>query len=141
MNQNAMFGPFFVMMGLTFLVWLFMYVTRIRFLGSLELEPNELTPAKLTEISPPAVANPSDNLKNLFEMPVLFYAMALYLFVMGQVDSVHLIAAWVFVTFRAAHSAVHCTVNVVMLRFGLYALSSAALWFMVLRAALEFYGG
>jgi hypothetical protein len=141
MNQNAIFGPFFVMMGLTFLVWLFMYVKRIRFLGSLELEPNELTPAKLTEISPPAVANPSDNLKNLFEMPVLFYAMALYLFVVGQVDSVHLIAAWVFVTFRAAHSAVHCTVNVVMLRFGLYALSSAALWFMVLRTVLEFYGG
>jgi len=129
------------MMGLTFLVWLFMYVKRIRFLSSLDLEPNELTPAKLSEISPPAVANPSDNLKNLFEMPVLFYAMALYLFVVGQVDSLHLIAAWVFVTFRAAHSAVHCTVNVVMLRFGLYALSSAALWFMVLRAALEFYGG
>jgi len=141
MNQNAIFGPFFVMMGLTFLVWLFMYVKRIRFLSSLDLEPNELTPAKLSEISPPAVANPSDNLKNLFEMPVLFYAMALYLFVVGQVDSLHLIAAWVFVTFRAAHSAVHCTVNVVMLRFGLYALSSAALWFMVLRAALEFYGG
>jgi hypothetical protein len=141
MNQNAIFGPFFVMMGLTLVVWLFMYVKRIRFLSSLELDPNEITPAKLSEISPPAVANPSDNLKNLFEMPVLFYAMALYLFVVGQVDSVHLIAAWVFVTFRAAHSAVHCTVNVVMLRFGLYALSSAALWFMVLRAALEFYGG
>jgi len=141
MNQSAIFGPFFVMLGLTLVVWLFMYVKRIRFLGSLELDPNELTPAKLMEISPPSVANPSDNLKNLFEMPVLFYAMALYLFVVGQVDNVHVIAAWVFVVFRAAHSAVHCTVNVVMLRFGLYALSSVALWFMVLRAALEFYGG
>ena len=141
MNQNAIFGPFFVMLGLTLVVWLFMYVKRIRFLGSLELEPSEITPAKLTEISPPSVANPSDNLKNLFEMPVLFYAMALYLFVVGQVDSMHLIAAWLFVAFRAAHSAVHCTVNVVMLRFGLYALSSVALWFMVLRAAVEFYGG
>lgn len=140
MNQNAIFGPFFVMMGLTAMVWLFMYVKRIRFLNSVEIEANELTPAKLVEISPPAVANPSDNLKNLFEMPVLFYAMALYLFLAGQVDSLHLMTAWVFVAFRAAHSAVHCTVNIVLVRFGLYALSSLALWFMVLRAALEFFG-
>ena len=48
--------------------------------------------------------------------------------------------AWVFVAFRAAHSAVHCTVNIVLVLFGLYALSSLALWFMVLRAALEFFG-
>lgn len=139
MNQHAIFGPFFVMMSLTLLVWLFMYAKRIRFLNSIDLGPNEITPAKLTEISPPAVANPSDNLKNLFEMPVLFYAMALYLHTMGQVDTVHLVTAWIFVAFRAAHSAVHCTVNVVLVRFGLYAVSSVALWFIVLRAAFEFY--
>ena len=141
MNQNAIFGPFFVMMGLTLVVWLFMYVKRIRFLNSVDIEPNDITPAKLAEISPPSVANPSDNLKNLFEMPVLFYAMALYLYAVGQVDNTHLIAAWLFVAFRAAHSAVHCTVNVVMVRFGVYALSSIALWFMVGRAAIEFYSG
>jgi hypothetical protein len=139
MNQHAIFGPFFVMMSLTLLVWLFMYAKRIRFLNSIDLDPNEITPAKLTEISPPAVANPSDNLKNLFEMPVLFYAMALYLHTMGQVDTVHLVTAWIFVAFRAAHSAVHCTVNVVLVRFGLYAMSSVALWFIVLRAAFEFF--
>ncbi len=140
MNQDAIFGPFFAMMGLTALVWLFMYVKRIRFLNSVEIEPNALTPAKLAEISPPSVANPSDNLKNLFEMPVLFYALALYLYSMSQVDQTYLMAAWAFVLFRAAHSAVHCTINLVMVRFGLYALSSLALWFIVLRAAFEFFG-
>jgi hypothetical protein len=78
MNQNAIFGPFFVMMGLTIVVWLFVFAKRIPFLNSIDIEPNDLTPAKLTEISPPAVTNPSDNLKNLFEMPVLFYALALF---------------------------------------------------------------
>jgi hypothetical protein len=140
MNQNAIFGPFLVMMGLTGVVWAFMYVKRIRFLNSVDIEPNALTPAKLAEISPPSVANPSDNLKNLFEMPVLFYAMALYLYSVSQVDQVYLMTAWSFVLFRALHSVVHCTVNIVMVRFGLYALSSLALWFMVLRAALEFFG-
>ena len=141
MNQDAIFGPFLVMMGLTLVVWLFMFAKRIPFLNSVDIEPNDITPAKLAEISPPSVTNPSDNLKNLFELPVLFYALALYLYAVGQVDNVHLIAAWVFVAFRAAHSAVHCTVNTVMLRFGLYAVSAIALWFMLLRAALEFFSG
>ena len=140
MNQSAIFGPLFVMMGLTILVWVFMFAKRIPFLNSVDIEPNALTPARLAEISPPAVANPSDNLKNLFEMPVLFYALALYLHAVGQVDNVHLIAAWAFVAFRAAHSAIHCTVNAVMARFAVYALSCLALFFMVGRAAIEFFG-
>lgn len=141
MNQSAIFGPFFALMTLTMLVWFYMYARRIPFLNSTDIEPDELTPAVLAEISPPAVANPSDNLKNLFEMPVLFYAMALYLFVTGQVDGVFLTAAWIFVGLRVVHSAVHCTVNPVLVRFGLYALSSTALWFMVLRSGLNFYSG
>ena len=141
MNQNAIFGPFLVMMVLTIVVWLFLFAKRIPFLNSVDIEPNDITPAKLAEISPPAVTNPSDNLKNLFEMPVLFYAMTLYLYAVGEVDNLHLIAAWVFVAFRALHSAIHCTVNAVMARFAVYALSCLALFFMVGRAALEFFAG
>jgi hypothetical protein len=44
------------------------------------------------------------------------------------------------VVFRVLHSAVHCTINIVLLRFALYAASSVALWFMVLRAALVHFG-
>jgi hypothetical protein len=40
-----------------------------------------------------AVSNPSDNLKNLFEIPVLFYALALYLFITNQVDVAYVTAA------------------------------------------------
>jgi hypothetical protein len=58
--------------------------------------------------SPPGVSNPSDNFKNLFEIPVIFYALALVLFVTGQVDAAYVTAAWVFAAFRALHSAVHC---------------------------------
>jgi hypothetical protein len=38
------------------------------------------------------------------------------------------------VFFRSCHSLVHCTFNHILLRFAMYALSAAALWFMVLRA-------
>jgi len=44
------------------------------------------------------------------------------------------------VAFRAMHSAVHCTFNLVMLRFYLYLLSTLAVWFIAIRAALAYFG-
>ena len=38
------------------------------------------------------MSNPSDNLKNLFEMPVLFYALSLYLYATSQVDGLYVAA-------------------------------------------------
>lgn len=138
MKQTAIFGPFFVTIALTLAVWIYMYVRRIAFINSRKLKPGELAPAKFAELSPPAVSNPSDNLKNLFEMPVIFYALVLYLFVTQQVDALYVDAAWVFAIFRIFHSAMHCTLNIVMIRFYLYAISAVALWFMAIRAALAY---
>ena len=71
---------------------------------------------------------------------MIFYTLALYLFVTNQVDTVYVTAGWVFVALRALHSAVHCTVNIVMLRFYLYLLSTLAVWFVAARAALRHFG-
>jgi hypothetical protein len=135
MNQNAIFAPFLTVMLLTLIVWFYMYFKRIPFLQKSRPDLTNLTPAELARISPAAVANPSDNLKNLFELPTLFYGLALYLFVAHKVDGTYLVAAWIFAAFRVLHSAVHCTVNIVLVRFWLYAVSALALWFMLVRAA------
>ena len=135
MTQTAIFNPFFATMFLTLLVWVYMYVRRINFINSQKLRPKELAaPGVLAQISPPSVSSPSDNLKNLFEIPVLFYALVLYLFVTQQVDAVYLNAAWIFVGFRVLHSIVHCTFNLIMLRFYLYLFSTLAVWFIAFRA-------
>lgn len=135
MKQETIFSPFFAMILLTFIVWVYMYVRRIRFITSRKLTPKELEPIAFAQLSPPSVSNPSDNFKNLFEMPILFYSLVLYLFLTKQVDTVYVTAAWGFVLFRTMHSTVHCTFNRVMLRFYLYLLASTALWFMAVRAA------
>jgi hypothetical protein len=57
------------------------------------------------------------------------------------VDATYLTAARVFVAFRALHSTVHCTFNLVMLRFYLYFIATLAVWFMIARAALTYLGG
>jgi hypothetical protein len=139
MPQSAIFGPVFATVVLTVTVWLYMYVRRIRFIQSQSISDEDLSnPAAFAALSPPAVSNPSDNFKNLFEIPVLFYVLALYLFVTNQVDATYVTAGWVFVAFRLFHSAVHCTINVVMLRFYLYLLSTAAVWFIAGRALFAF---
>ena len=138
MQQTAIFGPFLALMLLTLVVWIYMYVRRIGFIRRERLDPRRLeVPGELARVSPAAVSNPSDNLKNLFELPVLFYALALLLFVTNRVDAAYVVAAWVFVAFRVAHSLVHCTFNRVLVRFYCYLAASLALWFMLLRAAYE----
>lgn len=137
MEQSAIFGPFFAMILLTFAVWTFMFVVRIRFLTSNDINPVDLAvPGELARISPAHISNPSDNLKNLFELPVLFYALVLYLFVTGSVDAIHVTCAWIFAGFRALHSIVHCTFNHVMTRFYMYLVAAIAMWTMAVRAAL-----
>jgi hypothetical protein len=133
MDQAKIFNPFIAMLLLTLIVWIYMYARRIPFILRNKLAPHQLAPLEFARLSPPQVANPSDNLKNLFELPTLFYAVLLYLYVTQQVDLTYVMAAWTFFGFRVLHTIVHCTFNLVPLRFWLYALSAVALWFMVLR--------
>ncbi len=137
--QDAIFSPFFAMVFLTLLVWIYMYIRRISFITSRKLAPKDLTPSAFAQISPPSVSNPSDNLKNLFEIPVIFYALVLYLFITKQVDAVYVNASWVFVVFRALHSFVYCTFNRIILRFYLYLFATIAVWFVAIRASLAHF--
>jgi len=141
MQQTAIFGPFFATMLLTVLVWVYMFVVRVRFFDEQGIRPADLaTPGELARISPAHVSNPSDNFKNLFEIPVLFYALALYLFATQQVDAVYVWTGWIFAAFRALHSLTHCTINVVIVRFYLYLVSTLAVFFMLGRAAFVHFG-
>lgn len=136
MDQAVIFQPFLATMLLTLVVWVYMYGRRLPFIFSSGLDPKQMTPLELARLSPPQVSNPSDNLKNLFELPTVFYAVILYIYATGQVDTVYVGAAWGFFLFRALHSAVHCSFNLIPLRFALYVVSAGALWFLVLRAAM-----
>jgi len=74
------------------------------------------------------------HLRNLFEAPVLFYAIVIIAFVTGHSGWLPLTLAWLYVAVRAAHSWVHLGSNVVLLRFRLFALSwivLIALWITV----------
>ena len=135
-----MIEPVIVVMLLTFVVWLFLFSKRMPFILSMDASSRDLSPAELARRAPPSVRNPSDNLKNLFELPVLFYALSVLIYILDLTDGVFMVLAWVFAVFRILHSAMHCTANVIQVRFAVYQVSAIALWAMLLRfTALQLF--
>jgi len=138
MHDPAIFAPFLGMMLLTLAVWLTMYTRRLSYLARNKIDYRTInTRDKAAGVVPEEISYASDNLKNLFEFPMLFYAICIYLYVSDSVDTLYLVAAWWFFLFRIVHSFIHCTSNVVPHRFGTYMISAIGLWFMVVRAALQ----
>ena len=140
-ESDAILEPFLGLMLLTALVWAYMYTRRLSYIKSHRIPPQELTtPEKAATLLPESVTLPANNLRNLLELPMLFYALCLYLYVTGSVDGVQVISAWLFVALRALHSVVHCTVNIVVLRFLSYFAAALVLWFMLARVLLSVVG-
>ncbi|MEO1202932.1 MAG: MAPEG family protein [Pseudomonadota bacterium] len=132
---DAILAPFLGMMLLTLAVWVTMYTRRIHYMVTHRVHAQRMTtPERVAELIPEPVAGAANNLKNLFEIPVLFYALCLYLYVTASANSVDLALAWAFLGLRTLHSIVHCGPNIVMLRFVLYASSSLLVWLMLARA-------
>ena len=67
------------------------------------------------------------NYNHLHESPTVFYAVALALALLHKGDGITTQIAWVYVALRVIHSLVQATINKVMLRFALFAMSTFAL--------------
>lgn len=138
----AILLPVLGMLVLTLLVWAHMYVKRIGYMRRARIRPERLrSPAGKAAALPDEVSFPAHNLSNLFELPVVFYAVCIVLYVTGMADSVDVYSAWIYFVLRCLHSAVQCTVNHVMLRFSLYFVSSLVLWWLVLRSLVRLLQG
>jgi hypothetical protein len=57
----------------------------------------------------------------MFEMPILFYLLAVLLLIQGNTTNLDIIFAWGFVVFRILHSISRIPNRDVNLRFGLFA--------------------
>ena len=137
MMAQQILQPMLAMMALTAVVWFVLYARRLPAMRKVGRSAQDYTtPDKGAALLPEAVSYPAHNFRNLFELPVIFYALCLYLYVTATAASADVMAAWVFVGFRALHSLIHCTVNIVMARFFAYLAATLALWFMLVRALL-----
>ena len=69
----------------------------------------------------------ADNFRNLFEVPVLFYALAALALAAAHTPDWLVSGAWSYVALRCLHSLIHCTYNKVMHRLAAFLASFALL--------------
>ena len=127
--------PLLVQVLLTFSVWVYLFAWRIPEIKRKGIDPQRLRDRAEAHGLLPDSANASNNLKNLFELPVLFYIAVLLSLVLMIQDALLVQLAWGFVALRIVHSVIHCTYNNVNHRFAAYAISCLFLMFMWIRLA------
>jgi hypothetical protein len=110
-------------------VWVMLYVNRIGEMKAKGIDTEDFKGPNNVKDSLENI-NASDNFKNLFEMPVLFYVLCGFIAISGLTTTALVCMAWIYVGLRAAHSFIHITYNRVMHRFLVYALSTILLFVM-----------
>ena len=65
----------------------------------------------------------ADNFRNLFEVPVLFFALAAIALATGYVPDWLVACSWIYVALRVLHSLIHCTYNRVYHRLAVFLAS------------------
>lgn len=122
-------------LSLTMAGW--MAATRLPAMRKLGLPPQAgAHTADLRAKLPSEVRRISDNYNHLFEAPTVFYAASLAIVLLGLADHVQALCGWAYFGLRVAHSLVQATVNIVLLRFTLFAASMGVLGVMITRALL-----
>jgi hypothetical protein len=81
----------------------------------------------------------ADNYNHLMEQPTLFYALVFVTYLGGWQDGGAIALAWAYVALRVVHSLVQATVNIVMVRFSLFLLSTLALIALALKDAMMLF--
>ena len=134
MQPTWILYPMFSMVLLSMLVGLRMLQLRYRAV----LQDN-LTPAYFEHNrggKPPAYMMQADqHFTNLYETPVLFYAVVILIYVLNMTDTFSLIISWTYVASRLIHTYVHMGRNTLAIRRNIF-LSSVTilgvLWSYVL---------
>ena len=127
--KHAILLPPTALVLLTGVVFVRLYIDRIGEMRARRIHPQKLASAKQVQETLQNVAA-SDNFRNLFEMPVLFYALCAFLAITELTTPLLLACAWGYVALRAVHSYVHLTHNKVLRRFQLYMASCMVLFLM-----------
>lgn len=125
MDDNTILIPVAVQIALT--LWLYIVLAMAKSKASKRGEVNQSRRALHSDAWPPYVLQINNNIRNQFELPVLFYVLIGALWGVGAVNDFVHVAAWVFVASRLLHSKIHLGSNHVPTRLKAFAAGSLAL--------------
>ena len=130
MTQTALLTPVFTLILWTFAITAIMAYGRVRFTK----DPQDAAHTRdLKGMMPAWVERTADNYNHLFEQPVAFYVVTLSIALMNNIEPLMVQLAWGFVFVRIIHSLVQLTINIVLLRFAIFAIG----WLIIAYLALS----
>jgi hypothetical protein len=130
--------PMLAHIGWVSMLYVWLTVVRQRAVRSGQIESSCFV---LGRDEPLEVARITRNLANQFELPLIFYALVVLLVALGQVTLFDVIAAWVFIAGRVAHTLVQTLTDNVPLRGQVFTINFLAVVALAAHVALLAFEG
>ena len=140
MSQVGIMYPVFVQVLLPITVYGMLAVARARAVRSMDRQRGNPDLAMGRAVWPDDAVKRSNNQRNQFELPVLFYAVAAFALILKGADTLMIVLAWLYVLTRIVHAAIHIGPNKVRWRspaFALGLLIVAVMWIKLLLHVLS----
>ena len=134
----AILWPTVALAGLIFVVWSILLRKRFAHIAANRPTAADFDNAEAVGRYFRPVERPAQNLANLFEMPVLFFAIVPLLMGTQQAGIAQVVLAWFYVALRAVHSWIHLGGNDVRQRSRVFFLSQAVLSAMWIGFFIDF---
>lgn len=133
MTSTAFLAPVLALIIWTLLIWVLMYVRRIPAMQSAKIDPEtaKSPDGPWKEELPLSVQASAHNYNHLLEQPTIFYALMFYVVLTEHISTPIFYAAWAYVALRVLHSFIQVSSGKVVLRFGVFSLSTLVLITMV----------
>jgi hypothetical protein len=137
--MDTILTPMLAMIIWTFVMWLWMYATRIPAMKKARINAAKMKHKSEMDVLPDAVKRIADNYNHLHEQPTIFFALAIYCHLVGMSDPLTIWLGWTYVVLRVAHSLIQTLWNFIPVRFFVFITSSAVLMVIAGRAVLALF--
>ena len=133
MDPKLIFWPVLVQAALTLSLYIRLKNVKVEAVkaGGVDRQKAALDP----DVWPDSVIKVNNNLRNQFEVPVLFYVLTIVLWELGAVNPLTLGLACLFVLSRFVHAYIHTGSNIVKYRLRVFTLGIISLLGMLGAAA------
>lgn len=135
MSVQMVLAPVFALVFLIFAVMFGMFRVRTQAIKTKEVRISQIAVGQ--DAWPKQATQVANTYVNLFEMPVLFFALIALALPLRQADLVIVLLSWVYVALRYMHAAVYIRSNHLGYRFGFFAASALVLLAMWVYFALK----
>jgi hypothetical protein len=137
MRISPLLGPIVALVAWSLVMYVWLYVARIGAMRRAGISAKGMRGTRgLDGIIPPEANWPAHNYAHLMEQPTIFYAIVFALVLMGFDHPINVYLAWAYVALRVVHSLIQATVNIVIIRFAVFTMSSLCLIGLTTHAAI-----